>query len=273
MSGQSTDMLASGTGDAGVGPMHGTWESRRRFPYAMTSSVEQTPLMAEPAAGDTRLRLLVICDGVFQEHVLPHAGQVVLGRDAKCDIQIDHSSVSRQHAQLTLGPQPTISDLGSANGTLLHGVRLVVRTPTPVAAGESIQLGGALVMLQEPVVLQQSRRIWPHGYFEGRVDEECARSSRSGACFAVLHVRIADVASFAAAQHKLGMVLRPEDVLGAYGPGEYEALLAGMDEDTAAEIARRLAGRLAADRIDARFGLAVFPKDARSADDLVRLAS
>ena len=235
---------------------------------------EHTDVLGEEDEGrDPRahLRLLVISDGVFQEHELPRAGDLVLGRDPQCTIRIDHTSVSRQHARLTLSPALTITDLGSVNGTYVRGMRLDANTETSLRAGESVQLGAALVMLQEPVILHQARRIWPHGYFEGRVDEECARSTRSGACFAVLRVHVSDVQS-AVTQQRLGAVLRPEDVLGAYAPGEYEVLLTGVSEESALDIARRMRAHLSADGVEARIGVALFPRDARSADDLVHLA-
>lgn len=49
-----------------------------------------------------------------------------LGRDAACTIRIDSPYVSRRHARIEVGEGgPTLIDLGSHNGCLLNGVRVV----------------------------------------------------------------------------------------------------------------------------------------------------
>ena len=55
----------------------------------------------------------------------------VIGRDNRADIQLDHSSISREHAQITLLDGKShflIEDLGSANGTCIDGMRIRERT-------------------------------------------------------------------------------------------------------------------------------------------------
>jgi hypothetical protein len=48
----------------------------------------------------------------------------VLGRSAEADVQLDDPGVSRRHAVLRLTPIPTITDLGSTNGTTVDGQRV-----------------------------------------------------------------------------------------------------------------------------------------------------
>jgi len=53
-------------------------------------------------------------------------GEAIVGRDPGVDIRIDHPSVSRRHARVTVvGDGVFIQDLGSTNGTLvgIHTVR------------------------------------------------------------------------------------------------------------------------------------------------------
>lgn len=51
-------------------------------------------------------------------------GATVLGRDPSGDVFIDHPSISRRHAQITVSPEGvTIEDLGSKNGTSVGGER------------------------------------------------------------------------------------------------------------------------------------------------------
>jgi hypothetical protein len=61
-----------------------------------------------------------------------------LGRGTDVDIRIDDPGVSRHHAEIILGTDVTIRDLGSTNGTLVNG-RMV--TSTLLEDDARIQLG------------------------------------------------------------------------------------------------------------------------------------
>ncbi|MEM9623746.1 MAG: FHA domain-containing protein [Pseudomonadota bacterium] len=59
-------------------------------------------------------------DGTHQRHDLH--GPTVLGRDADCDIVLDHELISRRHLQVRVASNHVeIQDLNSANGTVLNG--------------------------------------------------------------------------------------------------------------------------------------------------------
>ncbi len=57
-------------------------------------------------------------------------GTSLIGRDAGCAIRLTDPLVSRRHAQLTVGAQLEITDLGSANGLEIGGERY----PAPCSA-------------------------------------------------------------------------------------------------------------------------------------------
>jgi two-component system, NtrC family, response regulator AtoC len=65
-----------------------------------------------------RLRATVFRGSAFEVHPLPQAGQVTVGRGQVADIVIDHASISRVHAILTLNEDGSIEvqDAGSSNG-------------------------------------------------------------------------------------------------------------------------------------------------------------
>lgn len=65
-----------------------------------------------------------------------------LGRGTDVDIRIDDPGVSRHHAEITLGTDVTLRDLGSTNGTLVNG-RMV--SSTVLTDGAAIQLGSTTV--------------------------------------------------------------------------------------------------------------------------------
>jgi two-component system, NtrC family, response regulator AtoC len=73
-----------------------------------------------------------------------------IGRDATCDIVVDDPSVSRRHAELDIVQLPTITDLGSRNGTFVGGVRIRSEVPTSVVVGGVVTVGRATLLLQVP---------------------------------------------------------------------------------------------------------------------------
>ncbi len=211
-----------------------------------------------------RPHLVVIVDGVATTHPLPESGQLVFGRDAGCDVRIDHASISRRHARLHVGPTLSIEDLGSANGTRTRDGRLAANQPAAVTPGEVIEVGAALVILQQPQAARRNRRIWSHGFFEARLEDECARAEATGAGFAVVRIRCLGNAPGGLVEDQLAGLLREQDVLGAYAPGEHELLLPDCDATEAAAAIARIGAALDQAGLRNRVGGACFPRDGRS---------
>jgi pSer/pThr/pTyr-binding forkhead associated (FHA) protein len=64
----------------------------------------------------------------------------VIGRSPECEFVVTDLSVSRTHAELRrAGDNWLLSDLGSMNGTLVNGYRIVA--PTRVRAGDEVTFG------------------------------------------------------------------------------------------------------------------------------------
>src|SRR5262249_20294979 len=149
-----------------------------------------------------------------------------IGRAEDNEVCVDDPSISRNHAALEIGQSITVQDLGSANGTRLQGRTLAPRTPTPVANGQVIDVGATLLIIQRGQVHTTLARLWSHSYFEARLEEECIRSSHGPrSAFALLRVHVEGEGSAELLQQALTGPLRSGDVIGAYGPGEYEILL------------------------------------------------
>src|ERR1044072_5988088 len=67
-------------------------------------------------------RVLLVIDGAaLQVMPLPAAGTLTIGRASKCDVVIDSGSVSRHHANLVIGSDVEVEDVGSSNGTFVDG--------------------------------------------------------------------------------------------------------------------------------------------------------
>ncbi|MEZ4643481.1 MAG: phage tail protein I [Chloroflexota bacterium] len=69
-------------------------------------------------------------------------GKIMIGRQEGNSLPLPHFLVSRQHAQLDCAASGCqITDLGSANGTLLNGEKLAAHIPMPLADRAVIQIG------------------------------------------------------------------------------------------------------------------------------------
>lgn len=65
--------------------------------------------------------------------------RLTIGRDPECDIFLNDVTVSRSHAVLELaGPEVSIEDVGSLNGTYVNGVRV---DKAPLGDGDLVQVG------------------------------------------------------------------------------------------------------------------------------------
>ncbi|MFO0660163.1 MAG: sigma 54-interacting transcriptional regulator [Polyangiaceae bacterium] len=242
----------------------------------------------EPSSPSIRYTLLVFGEGTCESHALPQRGSVVMGRAADVDIRIDDPSVSRAHARLDIGDDLVIHDLQSANGTRIRDpqgplegentARFVdVEVPpggkAKVEPGHVIHLGSVVAVIQRTSVAARPRRLWPHGYFEGCVEDACARATRSNTSFALMRVSIDGGSSRNDIEAALADATRSTDVLGVYGPSEYEILVVDADIGRVEEIRRRVESEVASRGAKARTGVATYPRDGRTPEALLGRAA
>jgi pSer/pThr/pTyr-binding forkhead associated (FHA) protein len=88
-------------------------------------------------------------------------GQYLFGRGSECHIRPNSDWVSRQHCQLFVGlNEVRIRDLGSRNGTLVNGERVVGERP--LSEGDQVQVGPLVFQIclteHEPEALPVSAR-------------------------------------------------------------------------------------------------------------------
>jgi pSer/pThr/pTyr-binding forkhead associated (FHA) protein len=79
----------------------------------------------------------------------PH-GEYVIGRGAECHVRPNSDWVSRQHCMLRVTPEAAvIRDLGSRNGTLVNGQRVVGEQQ--LSHGDHLQVGPVVFEVQVEV--------------------------------------------------------------------------------------------------------------------------
>jgi two-component system, NtrC family, response regulator AtoC len=102
--------------------------------------------------GAFELVLMVVWrDGRSSVFPIVHPSALKIGRGRDCQIQIEEPGVSRTHALLHVGKNPSvlsIEDLGSSNGTRFRGEPMPPRTPQTLRPGDTFEIGGLLLTVQ-----------------------------------------------------------------------------------------------------------------------------
>jgi DNA-binding NtrC family response regulator len=216
------------------------------------------------SGGESRLWLVVVGDDDFAAYPLPQRGSVRIGRHAQCEIHIADENISRYHAQLTIAADVSIEDLGSQNGTWVRERQLGPGEAAVVGLDDVIRLGPISVLIQRRAGPARPR-LWNRDYFERRVADECGRA---GARFALAHALFVRAPPDVVLHEALAGALRPVDVVGRYGAGEYELMLPDMGRREAATVAARLASALVDRGLAPRIGVAVLGEDGSSPAEL-----
>lgn len=82
---------------------------------------------------------------VLNNFLVPPGAEIIMGRDAGCNIVIDHPSVSSRHARIRQSEKGLyLTDLGSTNGTFVNEDRVV---DCKLAHQDWIRIGGHVVIV------------------------------------------------------------------------------------------------------------------------------
>ena len=98
-------------------------------------------------SGPAARQVVAMWPGGSLSRELPPGARLTIGRSTRCDIAVDHPSVSREHAVFHGGPPLAIEDLGSTNGTSVNGVRTAARGLHPLDGGEVVTIGAAVLVV------------------------------------------------------------------------------------------------------------------------------
>ncbi len=109
---------------------------------------ETSILGASDADGETvRGFALDVVEGAARgQHWESQSERCSIGAHASCDLVVDDPTVSRFHCEITMGPQGAmLRDLGSSNGTVVDGVRVV---EAYLKRGSLLRLGRSVLRFQ-----------------------------------------------------------------------------------------------------------------------------
>src|ERR1700733_6511295 len=95
-----------------------------------------------------RPHLVAMWPGGSAVKELPGSGSVSVGRSPKCDLCIDHPSVSREHAIFYGSAPVTIEDRSSTNGTTISAVRTAKGMRVAIERGQVIAIGAAVIVIR-----------------------------------------------------------------------------------------------------------------------------
>jgi CRP-like cAMP-binding protein len=93
----------------------------------------------------------------LQKSIYPLEGSVTIGRNPENDITLVDYNVSRSHARVRFQKGSwIIEDLGSANGIIFAGERVVTK---PLAVGDSFQIGESILTFMEEGVSDNTEQL------------------------------------------------------------------------------------------------------------------
>jgi DNA-binding NtrC family response regulator len=218
------------------------------------------------------MRLLVLGRAQMTTFPLPFLGEVTIGSAEGSDIRLSEPSIAPAHAVLTTGSRLELRDCGSGMPTVVGTRRLENGETVAVSPGVVMLLGSVTIVVQVSGASTRLRHVRSHDYFEGRLDDECARAENNGSAFSLIRLRFTRNQA-AVLEEAFTRYLRPVDLVAMYAGDEYELLLADTSPEKAAHIARTIDDHLRSKGVgELTMGLASWPSDGRSPEALLAAA-
>jgi MoxR-like ATPase len=218
------------------------------------------------------MRLLVLGQTQMTTFALPALGEVLIGSGEGCDIRLTEPGIAPRHAVLVTGSQLVLRDADSGSVTVVGSRRLASGEASVLSPGVVVLLGGVTVVVQAFGASTRLRHVRSHDYFEGRLEDECARADESRRPFGVLRLRFARNQA-QVVEEAFTRLLRGVDLVAMYAADEYELLLSDADADKIATLARAINDAVRAKGLgELTLGMACWPSDGRSPEALLAAA-
>lgn len=120
--------------------------SRLEFETAVADPRSRASLVAGP------LRVVAIVKAPNS----PYSDRISIGRARNCDVVLRDPSISKLHAHVRMdGGQWAMVDLGSHNGTLVRGEKLVPNEPARLKSGDLVTFGSVTVRVVDAAALHR----------------------------------------------------------------------------------------------------------------------
>jgi diguanylate cyclase (GGDEF)-like protein len=201
--------------------------------------------------------------------------RIVIGRAPECEIWLDDSCASREHARIVRrsSARYVIEDLGSTNGTFVGERRIERGESVQLLNGARVQIGPTSLlrfgiadprdeMMQSDLFRAATRDalsgMYNRRYFEERLGIEVARARRAHLPLSLLmldvdglksvndgHGHLAGDAMLRAVANRLSGQVRLADVLARWGGDEFVLIAPAADRNEAASLAERLRAGIA----------------------------
>jgi diguanylate cyclase (GGDEF)-like protein len=198
---------------------------------------------------------------------------MTIGRDPAVEITINDTSISRRHATIkkipsASGVEVMITDLGSANGTLVNDQKLAPNSSRALHKEDMIKLGNTIVKFLPAGELEilfygnlgsaahtdPLTKAYNKGYLMEALEAEFKRAKALHTDFSVIFLdldhfkKINDQHGHDAGDFVLRECtqllrtsnLRPKDVFARYGGEEFVVLLSGLSVEAAMEMAEKM---------------------------------
>jgi diguanylate cyclase (GGDEF)-like protein len=162
-------------------------EERTTNPHLSVTAT--APVVPRPVAPSNACLVVIYGDDMGRRIPLS-TEPLTIGRAAKCEVQIDHDSASRQHARITLAnANYQIEDLGSTNGTYVNDALVdttVLRDGDQVKVGRTIfkfiSSGNIEAAYHDEIYRMTTvdglTQVFNRRYFEDAIEREFSRSRR-----------------------------------------------------------------------------------------------
>jgi len=244
-------------------------ETAARLEREVLAGEVPPPIPSSPVAPGARQLVLVRDDG---SETVVRADRFLIGRGRHCDLVVDSSKVSREHAAIVReGGSLVLQDLGSTNGTFCNGTRVPRQE---LADGDKISIGSSTILrftLQDNIDEHFQKKLFESAlrdglthtfnrrYFLDRLNGEMRFAIRHSKPMALLFIDIdhfkkindsyghqAGDAVLTGVARVMMTTIRAEDVLARYGGEEFAIICREIELPGAEALARRLCGAISA---------------------------
>jgi len=221
---------------------------------------------ASSRVSDGNIVLLVLAPGGIRSFELARGGLSTLGRAPTSELFVDHPSVSRAHAQISVDPEGGVRlrDLGSRNGTRVNGqptgdATILLHVGDQIAFGD---VNAQLQMVRRLPTARLAQWLQPDD-FDRALVVEAERALRFALSLGFVRIDVVVPPNRADDLRALiTRALRLIDVVTPRAPGRFDLMMPGCDKESAIGLAKRIHELLRALGTSARLGVAAYPGDA-----------